>query len=324
MVGPFKWRQIPLDSFDIYKVSAVCLNPDGVLAVQNNDPKQLILFATTGELIGRFGRSGQGPQEFAYVPEIFWDPHRQAFGLLDETQNRVSFWSAEGQFREMLILPRFQWTQSIHGLGDGSVVFISDVFGYAQKPPQIHRVIGPEHQVLRHFTMDQPFSGTARTEMGPFGMVNDFHPRLLMDVGANLMVVCNSQDPTVYVLNQDGTAIGQVTATLQAYEVTDTYLRAWLRTHEPFVQQMVQLANIEKTKVFPMIHKLLVDDAQRIWIFGQQGPLTGRYETQVYQDFNLVWAGFVDHLPFQIAGQNQLLLLETDAGLMIQSQPIPF
>ncbi|MCB1044134.1 MAG: hypothetical protein KDC35_14420 [Acidobacteria bacterium] len=321
---PVGWQTLNLIDFEIFNVSAAQLNPSGVLAVMDNDRKQLVLFSPQGALIGRFSGPGQGPRELAYVPEIFWDVGRNAFGLLDETQNRLSFWDSSGGFVQVVAIPHLQWTRSVHALEGEVILFVSDIFGYAHKVPRIHQLIGDNHKILRSFEMAQPREGTASTSMGPFGMVNDFHPRILMDVGTTMIAVCNSESDRVDLIAHSGELMSHVTVSMTTFELTDDRLRDWLLEHEPFVRQMVKLDQIDRPDTYPMIHGLLLDDQDRLWVFGQGHPKTGIYETSVFQDAHLVWQGHMAALPFQICANQLFSCIENDEGVRITSRPVGF
>lgn len=305
------WKTIDLTEHDVYNVSAVALSDQGVLAVMDNDQKQLLFFDPGGTFIKRLGRAGQGPEEFSYVPEIRWSKRDDAFLAFDEVRSRVSKWSPNQGFISGFKLPRHRWMEFLYRTPSGGMVFAVDVYGYNGANP---RILIWEEQIAKtviEITDHKKYPGTAKTPMGPFGMVNHFHPRLLMAMGSNYLAVCFNRDDLVEYYSPDGTVLKKsVRPKLRSFKITKEYLEQWLREHETFVQQMVKVSELDHPEFLPKIDHLIIDDQDRLWVFGNRSFEQETVEVEVFDRFGQA-LGFqkLPKIPFVIHGGQGVFLM---------------
>jgi hypothetical protein len=90
--------------YDMHK--SLAIGPDGSIFISNNRQHTIFKFSSSGKLIARFGRKGQGPGDL-YFP--------QSISVLDDkylvvgeyaTARRISLFNLDGKFKQVLRTPR--------------------------------------------------------------------------------------------------------------------------------------------------------------------------------------------------------------------------
>jgi hypothetical protein len=135
------------DSILFGNAGNLTLNPSGAVAVYDYTSTQLLLFAPDGALIGRMGSKGSGPGEYQDVNGIA-PLADSTWAVYDAGSSRVSFFSANGAFRDSWNVPSTNFIGSYMLVTDSSralrlaqfVVppsgdFMAANFGYARVLP---------------------------------------------------------------------------------------------------------------------------------------------------------------------------------------------
>lgn len=314
-----------LARYGVERAQAFAVSERGIIAILDRDEKQIVFIDAQGEFIRRSGRKGQGPGEFAYTPEIRWNARDSVFSVYDEIYNKLSHWDEGGNLEGETKVPRHRWMENLRYLpGAGDVVFAKFIMGYDKQTPTLirHNTDRNQSTVLWQYPMAKPRTGTADTKMGPFGMVNDFHSRLLFGLGSDFLAVNFSAEDRIHRLDLDGKPMGKpFSAGLPAWPVTETLIEDWLSEHEPFVRRMVTRKNLNLPEFYPPIRKLMVDQADRIWVFGFPRNMTGPTPYKVFSSKGKPLA--VGKLPqmAQVFVNNQLFFLseEEDGPVLVRT-----
>src|SRR5690606_26237756 len=85
------------------RIGGVWVAPDGRIFVGDAQAREIRIFSTEGEFVGRLGRTGEGPGEFRHVDGIGAAPGG-GVAVLDGMLNRVSVFDGDGAFRRMFRL----------------------------------------------------------------------------------------------------------------------------------------------------------------------------------------------------------------------------
>ena len=93
------------EAYTFGRVSGVYVAPDGRIFVGDAQAREVRIFSTEGEFVGRLGRTGEGPGEFRHVDGIGAAPGG-GIAVLDGVLSRVSVFDGDGAFRRMFRIER--------------------------------------------------------------------------------------------------------------------------------------------------------------------------------------------------------------------------
>src|SRR5690606_577141 len=93
------------EAYTFGRVAGVYVAPDGRIFVGDAQAREVRIFSTEGEFVGRLGRTGEGPGEFRHVDGIGAAPGG-GIAVLDGVLSRVSVFDGDGAFRRMFRLAR--------------------------------------------------------------------------------------------------------------------------------------------------------------------------------------------------------------------------
>ncbi|MFW6079134.1 MAG: 6-bladed beta-propeller, partial [Gemmatimonadota bacterium] len=93
------------EAYTFGRISGVVVGDDGRIYVADADALEIRIFSPEGELLGRFGRDGEGPGEFGYLGGLGPAPGG-GVAALDGRLGRVTIFDRDGPFERSFRLER--------------------------------------------------------------------------------------------------------------------------------------------------------------------------------------------------------------------------
>lgn len=93
--------------------SDMVMSPDDKIIVSDHGENKIVVFDASGEVINQFGREGKGPGEFQGLRFIKLEG--DVLKVFDANNNRVQYFSLDGQYLDMILLK--------FSIGIGSFIF---------------------------------------------------------------------------------------------------------------------------------------------------------------------------------------------------------
>lgn len=253
--------------------------PNGHILGIDPSEQSLVLLSPAGEVVRRFGGKGSGPGEFSGLDAVSWQPDGGFFLVSDRKNHRVSKWSDTGTFqeeykvKETLRSPIFTAFDDFYFLrkrNDGTKTILSIVHAWDK---------GAEERVL--FEVEKPYK--------PLNLGWD--PTLVFGLNQNYLVVNHGSEPTLTLFDlKTGSQVKQIPVMLKRTPVTDAYFQDYQTKVGRRDPEMV--SEITRPEYWPYVNKILVDDADRIWLFLHQEKLGKSHEFVVYDmEGNLLHRG---------------------------------
>lgn len=298
----YRQLAVRLDTLDIGRLGGVATTRDseGRLSIVIGDASgaAVLLLDSTGTVIGRFGRRGQGPSEFADVRVVgvaasgeivVHDFLRKRFGWFDTSGTATADFEVAGT----------GWGTAIPVAvsRDGSIT----VATHTKLPDPVARgTVRPQIQLRR---VNHPGTGGSRDlgefpgdafiwkTGGPDGPTMGEAPygaRLLVTSFDDGVTIAGADDHTLQVLDANGRMRAQVRLDGKAIRVTDKAIAAYRTSVAPRTKDReAEWAVLTSDDVFPAtmprVAALLTDLEGQRWIFLQH-DITDRQATAIVLD----------------------------------------
>lgn len=312
------WRH-NLDEVEVYRSRALAVSDTGIIALIDRDQSHIVLLNDDGSLIQRISANGQGPGELQSPTEITFCSQDQTFAILDFGNMRLSKWSLAGQFVEEFSLPSVFFNPKFSTRDE--VLFIREPFGRNQQSPTVVRMYLGEAR-LENLWSYQPSAPLVFSKIGSFEgageMVWRWNPALQLGVGSEFVAVAFGNDSTIQLLNLKGANLGRpISVALPQFQVTDAQIQEGMDLMPTTMHRDLK-AGLVRPESWPAIRNLLIDEAQRIWVFGSHPDLGMPHPFKVVnRQGNLLGEGNVAFLPLA-AVKGHLYFLREEADLSLE------
>jgi hypothetical protein len=120
------------EEYSLFQVVGALRLPDGRIVIANRGSDQLRYYDSTGTFLHSVGQDGYGPGEFKMMFGIWFA--RDSIIVADPGQDRISLFSASGEYGRTLMLQREPGAGSPHTLGvfaDGTILGMTLIFDRA-------------------------------------------------------------------------------------------------------------------------------------------------------------------------------------------------
>jgi|CXWL01.1.fsa_nt_gi hypothetical protein len=132
--------RLSAEEHNLSAIGSVAVGPDGILAINQGQDRQVRLFSAKGQPLATIGRRGSGPGEFQSPRRLFWRADTLWVG--DGTLNRLSAFDRSGRFLLATPLPaafgpqmvapdgrRFVQPQFVTRNPDGTITLVAHLLG---------------------------------------------------------------------------------------------------------------------------------------------------------------------------------------------------
>ncbi len=285
---------INLSDFEVYSEGPFAVSDSGVIAVLlDAQEKQILFISPSGQLLGRCGRSGQGPGEFNSPDEISYLPEESVFAVYDSGKSQFTKWSLAGElvvtlpFTPRPYLPKFQ--------PDGSIIYatklsyVSALDGGEVAAPSLIRqeLTAPVGQGIWTYSGALHTVPVLKVEADlVMPITTPWDPKLHVGYGSNFIAVAFGSDPQLHILSLGGKQIGAaVEISMKQPAVQDQEIDAFIDQSFRVVQAKMrqQQEALFANTSWPPICGLFVDSQDRIWVIGPQLANTGTSQVAIYE-----------------------------------------
>jgi hypothetical protein len=275
-------RTIGAPRIEFGRIAAVVGDPSGRVYVLDALAKNVVVVDSSGAVVRRLGREGEGPGEFASPIDLAW--HGGRLAVLDSRLRRVTFWNQDGQVAET-----WRWPaegQPVRLMGSGS-----NLFGITQVPrsptevePGILRYPQPTVRYIEFESSGSPRILTAVADTGVqaqgfqcrgTGVIQGFGPLfptgpLRALAGSGQLAMASSEALRVSVVDiRTGVSVRAIQSSRAPQAVTDEDWDQATRGYREAEQRngplACDLANM-RPRFRPVVRAVVSDDQNRFWL----------------------------------------------------------
>lgn len=316
-VRPVERNLSDLGVYSDYLVYAVSENGSLLLVDVREDA--LHFLDANLKTIRSLNQKGQGPEEVDWITGAYWDLEQKRFCLFDRGNGRVTLWNEQG---EHLGVQPYPWFDEDPKAGPDGTYFYIEQFPDRQYKSILYQVDGKKRERRQLHLMD--LSRTRRftklphpSRPTPMLFHLDWEAYMRYDLGSDFLVVNNGDGDLLTLMDFQGKVVGEIRTSLPQLPVTDQQVEAVIERlprhhHNPMKKHIAPPGH------WPVVREILVDGADRIWVFGQQG-LPGR--PFPYKRYNrsgvLESEGVLDQVPLHVGSNVLYFLRENEDEEMI-------
>jgi hypothetical protein len=258
---------------------------DGAIGVVNQGTNELRIFDVDGSHRLSIGRTGEGPNEYLRLWEVFQRPD-DSLVMWDYRQQRLSVVSPTGGLgRTMRFNPPFLNEPTLLGLTPENGVllwqrdFLSRERGF--NPVTLH--------LMRYDSTGRLVDTLGQYPYGTLGIISEemrfaagalFEPRSQLAAGRAVYAVSTADEAEVEIHDYTGRIVRIIrwTAgdrTVSTDDVTAYFERRLAEATGDQSRRIVQELRAKQpiAERFPTVSYLTFDDTDRLWVFGYQRPL---------------------------------------------------
>ena len=304
ITGSDVW-QLDMAEFEIYTDPGIALSDQGTFAFLDWDGKAVLLVDQQGRLIQRLDKRGEGPGEFVQPGEVTFDPTSGLFVVYDIMNTRISLVNPKGEIVKEHPLPSRGSQLSVHGK---TVLFARHANGQQGRTPTLVTYDLETKKSVDLWTYTPPKSKEVTTEVQGNRRINivfSWDPGLYYRVGSHFLAVTFSDTGMVEILDRkDGRKKGSFKPELAIYPLRDEQVTEQISSLPTQFQDMAR-KNLVRPEHWPVIVWILVDDRDRIWVFGSRPEPTLPIPFKVYnQAGSLLGSGKVPEVIMAIRGEH--------------------
>lgn len=307
-----------LTEYDIFSSIPFAVSEDGALAICDRESGQLLFLDRDGQNPRRVGRQGQGPGEFQTPVAIEWIPSEKAFAVGDFGNRRLSFWDPSGTLVRETPFPGgtiffFRFTQS------GNLLFTRDPAGHFQGKPKLglFDLDTKSETLLFAQPLDKPMAVTAADLEGSrIARLLVWDPRLVFGIGSDFVAVAWNESSQVHVVDFKGSAVGQpFNAELPRRAITPDDVKRQLEDFDPSHREAIK-PNMVMRDYWPAMSAIVVDDTDRIWVFGFSGETDQAVDFRVFsKSGQSLDSGTLSHVPALIKNETLFVIEDEDESV---------
>lgn len=267
MTGPTTdgW-QISLEDQEVFIEAPVAVDDQGNIMVLSTENHSLVLLDPNGKHIRTFGKEGQGPGEFMQIEGIAWLADQNVFAVTDRKNQRVSWWSAEGELkaeqkaREMIRRPAF--------MGSESIFFLRNHSGRKGSEPEIMRFTMDRGKVKKFWKYKalESDSGRHKTVDGAQASVNmDWDPTMLYASGKDFLVAGFSGETRLSIIDIEGETVSSFDSEMPTVPLLDDHKEIIFENLGNYRDDIEPYAT--DPDHWPYYKNITIDDKDQIWLF---------------------------------------------------------
>jgi len=284
---------------EIYSKHAVfAVSSAGTLAIVDSKEYQVVF--SNGTTHRRAGRSGKGPREFSHIVSVLWDETQAAFLVCDTGNNRISAWSETGQFISEDRMPAVGSAKDFQMTASKSF-FYSDSYEspkWNQHYLYFKSNAQSQAQVVWQFEFPPDWKPTniRPQEPRPYIIFMHWDVDLRYGVGSNFVVVWPHNNQLV-LLDLMGKPLNQsIPMTLPRYPITQEQVDHMLLGMRDEKMRTQTRKHAVVPDFWPAVKHLIVDEQDRIWVFGFPAKVNGPHPFQVInQSSKILGEGTIPH-----------------------------
>lgn len=294
------------------------VRPDGAVAVFDFETMQLMLIDANGRLTAKCGEKGERRGAFQSPRQVAWVPHEHVYAVYDITNRQISKWNESGKLVEEYDLPKplnrpvllenhlilaCQYPLGFHGFTPALVAF---------NPKDQSSQVLWEHEID-----DGELASGSLMEGKKFTLAMEWNPQLKFDVGSDFVVVTFGDTNQIHLLDFQGKPLTTpITVDLPMVPLTDEQFVAGFESLPKQYRANAEKISI-RTSNWPYIRDLIVDDQDRIWVFGSSKSLAHPFPFVVFDaNGKQLTTGKVGRIPGEISGQNMYAVLEQPTPIL--------
>lgn len=267
---------------ELFDVRTVQPFDDGQVAVGASGSGAVLIFDRAGELVQRFGRTGEGPGEFGRIENLVPLPG-DSVGVYDAQQNRLNVFSSSGDFGRVVNLADLVppgGSADLLALENG-LVFVGIAGLSDQATEGVYRHVAPSYRLdfdgevvanYGEFPGLEVFYGSGMMGRAPFGAA------LTATTSGNRLVVGTAEEPELQVFGLDGELIriirwGDTDRTVDQARMDEytTFLLAGSPPEEAaFLRERVSDMPFARRR--PAHGKVLAGPEMSLWVGEYMGP----------------------------------------------------
>jgi len=238
---------------EFYKPFDLCLDASGHIYVTDSGNSRVLKLSPEGQLVGSFGRRGQGPGEFQIMGGVAVDGQGRLY-VTDRTTNRLKVLSARGDEARNVHLAGI--TGEIGLLGSGEAVVTKGLLFSEASVPGLLLVVDGSGRVLRTVGRQEP-----RDDWDEYRYFN--RTALATDQAGRIYLAYGTRN-RIERYDPEG-SLDLVMDRPLNYDVSETVGQ---------VKRRVGPREMELPQVNIVSKAIAVDDAGRIWVLSLDRQLT--------------------------------------------------
>jgi hypothetical protein len=245
-------------NFDAFATGVVAVSENGVMLSKHEEEGRL-MFMRPGYSLARFyGRKGRRPGEFAVIDGLAWVSSRKVFFVTDPGKNRISTFSEDAKLLEEFNTPQLR--RPVFD-DEGTIFFVKRATNGDKYMSEIRRYLleSGEEKVL--------FS----TPIEVVSTMMIWHPRLVYAPGTDFLAVTHGGREGIYVLDKhSGKELHRWNPKLPRVSLSRSFRKRYVKNFRDrsYLQDVPGNGiEISYRDHWPLLHQLLVDKDDRLWVF---------------------------------------------------------
>ena len=262
--------------YDMFK--SIALGPDGSIFISNDRQHTIFKFSSSGKLIAKFGREGQGPGDLYFPQEISVLDDKYLVVGEYALNRRVSLFDLEGKFKQILKTPRNCFSPM--ALKDNRIVYLSHLFKKDEFKEVnvwiIDVVTGKEILVT---SAEISLRNLIRAKNNyTMDFENHLGELIIARTGAGNLLVGISNTPDIDIYSPQGKRLRSFRLNIKPDPVTSRYIKEFkqdyidrvseIKAARPYLET-IKKASFEKgfDRYLPYYRNIIVDSEGNILVF---------------------------------------------------------
>jgi hypothetical protein len=312
---PTKWRT-SLSELALYAPSHMAATEDGTICWVDQDTKQLVFLDSSGKMLSRVGRRGQGPGEFQAIDHVGWLSEEHLFWAFDPQNSRLSFWTPEGLVDDHHIQQNWDTNAGPRLLNRERGFYIADNKGCKDSVPRVggFHVEDPKRDV---FWSMEPLKKDVGLHLhkGRRNITGNFEwdPILVFEMGNGFLAINYTEEATITIFDIEQNRIAHSWTTDTVRRPTTKEDRMRIIEEEIPASMRADLGPlVRQPSYYPAVKKLMIDGSNHIWVFSNPGAHGGAIPFQVFDRAGkMMRKGQVPEVPRYIQ-KSDIYFLETN------------
>ena len=261
--------EIDLASLELFRAGSFAVLDDGGFVLPDYDEQELVFLDARGHLMRRTGGRGQGPGEFLALAYVHFLPKERVIVAVDYGNRRFSRFNLDGTFRDAIPFPGVRLLEA--EFLDGRHILTTRNSGGRQEGP-VRLVKVDTGQDTEKVLWEKQLSALKKpTMMNDNGnlrpVLMDWDPIVRFAIGNTLLAVNWGEEPDVHLIDHQGRPAGSLSVRLPQRRLEDAEVATMIDKF-PARSRASLRQNLVRPEFWPMIRKILIDDRDRIWVFG--------------------------------------------------------